>query len=96
MAIVKSNIIKQIADSYPNFIRKDLIKLINIILKEMEKALLSNERVELREIFTLEPRIQKARISRNPKTNEKIDTPQKKIIHFKMSKEWFKKINNYE
>ena len=68
MAIVKSNLIKQLADNYPNFIRKDLTKLIDIILKEMEKALLSNERVELREIFTLEPRIQKARISRNPKT----------------------------
>ena len=71
MAIVKSNLIKQLADNYPNFIRKDLTKLIDIILKEMEKALLSNERVELREIFTLEPRIQKARISRNPKTKKK-------------------------
>ena len=97
MAIVnKSNIMKQMADEWPNFIRKDLEKTCQIILKEMEKALLSNERVELRQIFTLEPRIQKARISRNPRTNEKVNTPQKKIIHFKMSKEWFKKINNYE
>ncbi len=84
------------ADEWPNFIRKDLEKTCQIILKEMEKALLSNERVELRQIFTLEPRIQKARISRNPRTNEKVNTPQKKTIHFKMSKEWFKKINNYE
>jgi integration host factor subunit beta len=35
-------------------------------------------------------------ISRNPKTNEKIETPNKRVIHFKMSKEWFKKINNNE
>ena len=59
MAIVKSDLIKQLADNYPNFIRKDLTKLIDIILKEMEKALLSNERVELRDTFTLEPKIQK-------------------------------------
>ena len=96
MAIVKSNLIKQLADNYPNFFRKDLTKLIDIVLKEMEKALLSNERVELRDTFTLEPKVQKARISRNPKTNEKINIPQKKKIYFKMSKEWFKKINNYE
>ena len=96
MAIVKSNLIKQLADNYPNFLRKDLTKLIDIILKEMEKALMSNERVELRDIFTLEPKIQKARISRNPKTNEKVKIPSKKKIYFKMSKEWFKKINNYE
>ena len=38
--------------------------------------------------------IQKARISRNPKTGEKVDTPEKKTIHFKFGKELFDKINN--
>ena len=41
----------------------------------------------------METKIQKARIGRNPKTNEKIQVPEKKTIKFKMSKEWFKKIN---
>jgi len=40
--------------------------------------------------------IQKARISRNPKNGEKVNTPKKKTIHFKMSKEMFKKLNNDE
>ena len=31
---------------------------------------------------------------RNPKTGEKVNTPEKKTIHFKMSKELFKKLNN--
>ena len=44
--------------------------------------------------LTLETRIQKARTSRNPKTNEKIEVPEKKTIHFKMSKKWFKDLNN--
>ena len=96
MAIVKSNLIKQLADNYPNFLKKDLLKLVDIILNEIENSLKSKERVELRDVFMLEPRIQKARISRNPKTNEKIETPQKNTIHFKMSKEWFKKINYNE
>ena len=38
--------------------------------------------------------IQKARISRNPKTGEKVNTPEKKSIHFKMSQEMFKKLND--
>ena len=96
MSIVKSNLIKQLADNYPNFFRKDLTKLVDIVLKEMEKAIKRGERVELRDVFTFEPRIQKARISRNPKTNDKVNVPEKKIIKFKMSKEWFKKINNHE
>ena len=93
MAIVKSKIIKQLSDNYPNFVKKDLIKLIDIILNDMKNSLSKSERVELRDIFTLETKIQKARLSRNPKTNENITTPEKKYIRFKMSKEWRKKIN---
>ena len=62
----------------------------------MLKALSNGERVELRDIFTLESRIQKARTSRNPKTNEIVKVPEKKSVHFKMSKKWFKDINNNE
>ncbi len=36
----------------------------------------------------------KAGISQNPKTGEKVNTPEKTTIHFKMSKELFNKINN--
>ena len=93
MALVKSKILKNISDNYPNFIKKDLSKLIDIILEQIETSLKKNERVELRDIFTLETRIQKSRISRNPKTNEKINVPEKKAIHFKMSKKWFNKLN---
>ena len=96
MSAVKSDLIKELADNYPTFLRKDLIKLIDITLTEMQNALKRGERVELRDIFTIEPRIQKARISRNPKTNEKGNTPEKKTILFKMSKEWTKKINEKE
>ena len=96
MSVSKSNLIKELADNYPNFLRKDLTKIVDIALYEMQNALKRGERVELREVFSLEPKIQKARISRNPKTNEKVNTPEKKTILFKMSKEWSKKINEKE
>ena len=72
MALVKSKILDHLSDNYPNFLKKDLSKLIEITLSKIENALEKNERVELRDIFTLETRIQKARISRNPKTQEKV------------------------
>tara|TARA_B100000965_G_C19524622_1_gene728190 strand:+ start:976 stop:1266 length:291 start_codon:yes stop_codon:yes gene_type:complete len=93
LSVVKSDLIKELSNNYPNFLRKDLTKLIDIVLIEMKDALKRNERVELRDVFSIEPRIQKARISRNPKTNEKINTPEKKTILLKISKEWSKKIN---
>ena len=78
MAIVKSNLLKQLSKNYPNFFKKDLEKFTNIILKEIKISLKRGERVELRGFGVFSTKIQKARISRNPKTNKKIDTPEKK------------------
>ena len=94
MAIVKSKLLKKLSDSYPNFLKKDLTLLVSIILTEIKKALKRGDRVELRGFGIFLTNIQKARISRNPKTGEKVNTPQKKTIHFKMSKKMFKKLNN--
>ena len=94
MAIVKSKLLKQLSDNYPNFLKKDLEKFSNIIFNEIKRALKRGDRVELRGFGIFSTNIQKARISRNPKTGEKINTPEKKTIHFKMSKELFKKLNN--
>ena len=59
MSIVKSDLIRELADAYPNFLRKDLLRLVDITLYEIQNSLKRGERVELRDIFTIEPRIQK-------------------------------------
>ena len=94
MAIVKSKLLKQLSDSYPNFLKKDLEKFLNIFLEEIKYTLKRGERVELRGFGSWSTRTQKARISRNPKTGEKVHTSEKKTIHFKMAKEMFNKLNN--
>ncbi len=96
MAIVKSKLLKQLSKNYPNFLKKDLEKFTNIILSEIKLSLKRGDRVELRGFGVFSTNLQKARISRNPKTGEKVNTPQKKTIHFKMAKDLFKKLNNYE
>ena len=94
MTIVKSKLLNQLSENLPNFLKKDLKKFSDIILKEIKNTLKRGERVELRGFGVFSSKIQKARISRNPKTGEKVNTPAKKTIHFKMSKEMFKKLNN--
>ena len=96
MAVVKSKLLKQLSENYPNFLKKDLEKFTNIILSEIKRALKRGDRVELRGFGVFSTNIQKPRISRNPKTGEKVHTPEKRTIHFKMSKDLFKKLNNYE
>ncbi len=94
MAVVKSKLLKQLSENYPNFLKKDLEKFINIVLNEIKFTLQRGERVEIRGWGIFSTNTQKARISRNPKTGEKINTPEKKTIHFKMAKDLFKKLNN--
>ena len=96
MAIVKSKLLKNITNNYPNFLKKDLKKFTDIVLDEIKLALKRGDRVELRGFGVFSTKIQKARISRNPRTGEKVNTTQKKIIHFKMAKDLFKKLNNEE
>ena len=94
MAIVKSKLLKQLSQNYPNFLRKDLEKFLDIFLEEIRNTLKRGERVEIRGFGSWSTRIQKARLSRNPKTGEKVLTPKKRTIHFKMAKEMFNKLNN--
>ena len=94
MAIVKSKLLKQLSQNYPNFLRKDLEKFTDIILKEIKSTLRRGERVELRGFGVFSTNLQKARISRNPKTGEKVHTPEKRTIHFKMAKDLFNKLND--
>ena len=93
MSVSKSDLIKELKIIYPNLLKKDLLKIFDIFLNEIKLALKNNERVELRGWGVFYQKLQKSRNSRNPKTGEKIFTPEKKSINFKMSKELFEVIN---
>ncbi len=93
MTIRKSDIINKLSKNYPNFIKKDLRKIVDIFFDELCNALKRNERVELRDVFSIETKIRKSRIARNPKTNEKIFIKDRYSILFKTSKTWTKRIN---
>jgi len=93
LSAAKSDLIKKLTNNYPNFLRKDLEKLIDIFLTEIKYSLKRKERVELRDVFSLETRLKKAKFARNPKTNEKVYVEEKYSILFKASKMWISKIN---
>ena len=93
MSTTKQEIINKISINFPNLYKKDINKFFDIFISEIIKALSKDERVELRDVMMFEPRIQKKRISLNPKTLEKVEVPEKKSILFKCSKDWKKKLN---
>ena len=86
MAIVKSELIKELKRSYPNFLTRDLNKVVEIILKEIKETLNRGEGVELRGFGTWRTKIQKASIRRNPRTAQKVNVPKKEISNGKCQK----------
>ena len=94
MTIVKSKLVNQIHKNWPGFLKKDIDKVINIILEEIKQALRRSEGCEIRNFGTFRIRTQKESIRRNPKTGQKVHVGEKKTINFKMSKNMFKKIND--
>lgn len=94
MAINRSDIVNQLKKSYPNFLKRDLEKLISVVLNEIKRALRRSDSVELRGFGRFSVKTQKASIRRNPKTSQKVAVAEKKVIRWKQSKEMFKKINN--
>jgi len=94
LAIVKSELLKELKKSYPNFLTRDLNKVIDIIIEEIKEALNRNEGCEFRSFGSFRTNIQRASIRRNPKTGEKVSVPKKRTIKWKMSKDLFKKLNN--
>ena len=93
MNTVKSQILNQLADNYPNFLKSDLKKCLNLILSEITNSLAKNQNIEIRDFGTFKIKQKKSRIGRNPKNGIKMLIPEKKNIQWKMSKELFKLIN---
>ncbi len=94
MAIVRSKLVKQLSKSFPNIPQKDTKKIIDTILSEIKNALKRSESLEIRNFGRISVRNQKSSIRRNPKSGNKVAVPAKKVIHWKMSQEMFKKIND--
>ena len=78
MSFVKSKILNQLANSYPNYIRRDLEKALNIVFDEIVDALAKGRGCEIRGLGSWRVRHRKKRIGRNPRTGDKVEIPEKK------------------
>ena len=94
--MTKSELIERLADKMRQVPSKDVELSIKEMLEQMAQTLQKGERIEIRGFGSFSLHYRAPRVGRNPKTGEKVNTPEKKTIHFKMAKEMFKKLNNNE
>ena len=96
MNFLKSHIIRELSDNYPNFNRKDLSKAVNLIFNYIIENLAINNNVELRHFGTFKIKNYSERFGRNPKNGLLIKIPSKKRVRWKMSKQLFSLLNKKE
>ena len=92
--MVKSELVQKLCNMHPNILRKDMEKIVEIIIFEMIQALCRNEAVEIRGWGRLKIIMRKARVGRNPKTSKTVQIPAKKAVKWKMSKILYNRLNN--
>ena len=92
--MVRSELLKKLCDLYPNILRRDMEKILEVIFSEISKALRGGRNIEIRGFGTYKIAKRKARIGRNPKNSKLVQIPEKKAIKWKMSKILFKRLNN--
>ena len=92
--MVKSEIIKQLHQKYPELNRSQIEAIVNIFFDTILDNLAKDRPVELRDFgrFSVK-RIKEKYNARNPKTGEVIYVPAKKKVSFKMSKHLKEEIN---
>ncbi|GMT49170.1 MAG: transcriptional regulator [bacterium] len=84
--MTKADIIEIISENV-NITKKDIGIIIDQFFEKVKKGISANEHIELRGFGTFGTKERKARIARNPKTNEKINVPEHRVPYFKAGKE---------
>ena len=88
----KSELIEALAGE-ANITQKMADEIVNTLFQEMTRALLEDERIEIRGFGSFVVRYYEPYTGRNPRTGEKISVPPKKLPFFKVGKELRERID---
>ena len=91
--MVRSELLQKFCNQYPQLLRKDVEKILEIIFFQMSEALSRGENIEIRGFGTYRTIKRRARIGRNPKNSQPVQIPEKNAIRWKMSKTFFNRLN---
>ena len=93
--MLKSQILEKLHKKNKNLSLEDIDDLFEIFIKKMSNSLRNGQNIEIRGFGTISRKINKEKIVRNPKTNEKLFKNKSFKLHFKIGKVLHKKINGF-
>ena len=94
--MLRSEILQKLHKKHKNLSEEDIELLFNIFIKKISSSLKKGKNIEIRGFGTFSRKINKEKVVRNPKTNERILKKQSYKLHFKIGKILHNKINTSE
>ena len=91
--MLKSDLVRKIADKYRSFYIKDIENVVDAFFDKISDSLAEGKRVEFRGFGSLYVKNRDARAAINPLTGAKIKVKAKKFPHFKSSKYLYDSLN---
>lgn len=85
--MLRSELIAAISEKNPHLSQTDVELSVKAILDEMAQHLSRGGRIEFRGFGSFSVTVRPPRIGLNPKTGVKVSVPEKRVTHFKASKE---------
>ena len=93
--MLKSQILEKLQKKHTNLSSEDIDDLFDIFIKKLSNSLQKGQNIEIRGFGTISRKINKEKIVRNPKTNEKLFKNKSFKLHFKIGKVLHRKINGF-
>lgn len=84
--MLKRELVNEVAEQLGDYYKQDVAEAVDIVLEEISKALMEDRRVEIRGFGSFSVRTRKPRTTKNPKTGKMMEIPERKTLHFTMSK----------
>jgi integration host factor subunit beta len=84
--MLKRELVNEVTTQLGDYYKQDVAQAVDIILEEVSHALVDNRRVEIRGFGSFSVRTRKPRTTKNPKTGKMMNIPERKTLHFTMSK----------
>lgn len=91
--MTKSELIAQLAATYPHLYLRDVERIVTTVFEEVAAALARGDRVELRGFGAFSVKERGARLGRNPRTGDSVDVSAKYVPYFKTGKQLRERLN---
>ena len=92
--MTRADLINILLAKYPDLQPNAVEDLVRELLELIIKSLAANERIEIRGFGSFEVRVRPPRQAHNPKTGDRVEVGEKRLVHFKPGTDLKEKVNS--